>query len=744
LFLTFRATSPLVLHLRTHLAGVDLGDPVHILSVIGWNYHSLIQGFENYWTPPYFYPHRLTLAYSEHFFIPSFLVAPVIYLAGDLVLAYNILFTLSFTLCGFGNFLLVRYLTGNRLAGILGGIVFAYSTYMLSHFAQLSYLVAQWIPFTFFYLLKYFENRTYKNWLLFILFYLFQVLSSAYYGLFLTVFTGIFILAFGVKQEVFKTSRFWKQFALFLVIVLPIFYLFFYPYIVVKDHMGFQRSLGEVHYFSANIRDYARVMPNNYLYGNLLNPPGVGTTSPFWLFPGVTALFLGFLGLSDFRVLWGALILRSLSILLLIGFFLLFALGLEAMAIPLLALGSGWVIYALYEGKRQKVGGQEADFKTDAQITEITSGRHRTLDTGHQTTFHHRLFLISFIFAILFSFGPIMSFHEKEIPYGPYFLLYYLIPGFGGIRVVSRFNVMVTFFLGILAGLGLSKLLNRISSKYIRGMVGIFLITISFLEHIPESTWIVPINFHNPTPEEYTWLRNHPGDFVIVELPWKPVDIKTAYYAIATHKKKTIGGYSSFIPPFTSWFFQQMEAFPSESSLKMIRAMGARYVVVHNREFLIEKKKSDIPLQLQSSSRFLKLVQHFSSSDTYVYEVLDVKDGPFNLETTQDPIHLIFPDPVFSLQEVQAFLDVPLAPGDLRLSPYPEFNSRVILRWIQSTTRSIACSQQAKLSEKFLLTENDHGLPFIVRTPPISGTFMLEVYDEAGKRLLDKKQVIVN
>lgn len=234
LLLTFRATLPLIFHLRTHVAGVDLGDPLHILSVIGWNYHSLTHGFKNYWNPPYFYPHEFTLAYSEHFFVPSLLAVPIIYVTGDLILAYNVLFMFSFTLCAFGNFLLIRYLTGSRLAGILGGIELAYSTYMLSNFAQLPYIVAQWIPFAFLYLLKFFEDRTYKSWLLFILFYLLQVLSSAYYGLFLTIFAGVFVLAFGVKQNLFRTPKFWKQLLLSLILLLPISGFFFYPYLEVK------------------------------------------------------------------------------------------------------------------------------------------------------------------------------------------------------------------------------------------------------------------------------------------------------------------------------------------------------------------------------------------------------------------------------------------------------------------------------------------------------------------------------
>ncbi|HWP50044.1 MAG TPA: hypothetical protein VNM22_23015 [Candidatus Limnocylindrales bacterium] len=737
LLLTFRATFPLIFRLKTHLPGVDLGDPVHILSVIGWNYQSLSHGFKDYWNPPYFYPHRLTLAYSEHFFIPSLLVTPVIYTTGNLILAYNILILLSLTLCAFGNFLLIRYLTGSRLAGILGGIELAYSTYMLSNFAQLPYMTAQWIPFTFLYLLKFFEDRTYKNWLLFTFFYLLQVLSSAYYGLFLTVFVGIFLLIFGIRQKLFQTPGFWIQIALFLIIVLPLFGFFFYPYLVVKNQMGFQRSLGETHYFSANIRDYARVLPHNPLYGKVLYPPGVGTTSPFWLFPGITALFLGFLGSSKGSISRRKLLLQSLGILILIGLFLLFALGHEVMIFPLLIFGIGWGLYTLYETNRGTKKGIELEKDPGGEVPSLPP-------LLSHFPFLPRLFLICLILAFLFSFGPTLSFHEKEIPYGPYLLLTGLIPGFKGVRVVSRFNIMVTFFLGVLAGFGLVKVLNLISSKYIRGIVGIFLASFLFLEHCTDAMWIVPANTLNQTPEVYTWLKNQPGDFTILELPRTPVDILTAYYAITTHGKKSVGGYSSFIPPFTTWFFQQMETFPSENSLEKIRALGVRYVILHNRRFITEKHLSDVPLQLKAFSGFLQPVKQFPSSDTYVFEVINPRNEPFNLETTADPVKLIFPDQVPHLSEVQARLDVSIPAGDLRLSPYPEFNSRAKIRWIRYTPSLAEYSQEVHLPQKFLLSSADPGLSFTVRTPSIPGTFLLEIYDEKGKKLLDQKQVVVN
>lgn len=737
LLLTFRVTFPLIFQLKTHLPGVDLGDPVHILSVIGWNYYSLFRGFKDYWNPPYFYPHHLTLAYSEHFFIPSLLIAPVIYATRNLVLAYNILVLLSLTLCAFGNFLLIRHLTGSRLAGILGGIELAYSTYMMSNFAQLPYMTAQWIPFTFLYLIKFFEDQTYKNWFLFIFFYLLQVLSSAYYGLFLTVFVGIFLLVLGIKQKLFQTPRFWKQLVLSLTFTFPILGFFFYPYLVVANQMGFQRGLEEMHYFSANIRDYARVLPNNFLYGKILYPPEVGTTSPFWLFPGITALFLGFLGSSNSPVSRKELILQSSVILVLIGLFLLFALGYELMIIPLLILGMGWWFHALYGANKGTKKSVELGKDPLGEVDPVSS-QHPYFPTLS------RLFLICLVLAFLFSFGPTLSFHQREIPYGPYLLLNYLIPGFKGVRVVSRFNIMVTFFLGILAGFGLVKVLNSISSRYWRGIMGVLLASFLFLEHCTNAMWTVQADSLNQVPEVYTWLKHQPGDFVILELPRNPVDILTAYYAITTHGKKSVGGYSSFIPPFTTWFFQQMETFPSESSLEKIQALGVRYLILHNRQFITEKQLLDVPSQLKALSGSLQPVEQFPSTDTYVFEVVSPRNEPFNLETTTDSTKLIFPDQVPRLHEVPARLRVSIPPGDLRLSPYPEFNSHVKARWLQPPALLVEYSQEIPLPQKFLLSAVDPELPFMVRTPSRPGTFFLEIYDEKGKKLLDRKQVVVN
>lgn len=91
---------PLFQHAQTHL---PLGPtdscvvPLFNLWTFWWNSDRATQGFQGYWDAPIFYPVADTFAFSE----PqptSLIVAPVIWLTGSRILAYNVYFWLSWLL----------------------------------------------------------------------------------------------------------------------------------------------------------------------------------------------------------------------------------------------------------------------------------------------------------------------------------------------------------------------------------------------------------------------------------------------------------------------------------------------------------------------------------------------------------------------------------------------------------------------------------------------------------------------
>src|SRR5215471_9310809 len=138
-------TFPLVLRLRTHIAG-DAGDPVLVAWMLGWDAHRIRHGFAGIWDAPNFFPYHHTLLYSEHFLGVALFTAPLQWATRNPILVYNLAFLASFVITGCGMYVLARSLTGRRDAAFVAAAVFAFNPFRASHYSHLQLLVAGWLP----------------------------------------------------------------------------------------------------------------------------------------------------------------------------------------------------------------------------------------------------------------------------------------------------------------------------------------------------------------------------------------------------------------------------------------------------------------------------------------------------------------------------------------------------------------------------------------------------------------------
>lgn len=293
LALTFWLTWPLGARLSTGLS--DSADSLLNAWALGWSFHILPENPLDLFQANIFAPRPDTLAYSEHLFGVVVLVWPVFLATGNLVLAYNTAFFLSFALSGFGMYLLVRELTRSSWAGLLAGAVFLAAPYRFGHLLQLQLLQLQWFPFALLFVLRFVREGGKRKLFGAVLFSLLQVLSCNYYALYLALALVLFALVFA--RELRSSKRILPLLggaALVGVLALP----FFLPYQANRAR-GFYRRYEDVVHFSASVSDY-------------LTPSSFNRT-PYadWLPPSERsekALFLGFgaLGLAAFGVWHGA------------------------------------------------------------------------------------------------------------------------------------------------------------------------------------------------------------------------------------------------------------------------------------------------------------------------------------------------------------------------------------------------------------------------------------------------------
>ncbi|MBI3079640.1 MAG: hypothetical protein HYY85_22040 [Deltaproteobacteria bacterium] len=286
-------TYPLLLNMAGAVPG-DLGDPLFNIWVIGWSLHKLVSfDLGGLWQANIFYPSPLSLAYSEHLFASALFGLPVYLLSGNLILTYNFLFLASFILSGWGMYLLVRDLTGREAPSLIAAFIFAFAPFRFGHLGHLQVLTLQWVPFAFLYLHRFFSRPSDPPLLLFGLFYLLTVLSSGYYALFLTLFVGLFMLYHFVAPRQLPSRELWGKLAILTFGVIVLAAPVFYPYLQVKELLGFSRSIDEVISFSADLTSYLSAPPDNRLWGQVTQrfhrPEGQ-------LHPGLVTSLLALLG----------------------------------------------------------------------------------------------------------------------------------------------------------------------------------------------------------------------------------------------------------------------------------------------------------------------------------------------------------------------------------------------------------------------------------------------------------------
>jgi hypothetical protein len=162
-----------------------------------WTKHSLLQGLNPYWTDFLFYPMGTSLvfhAYPLTYGLVSLPFQQMIEGLPGLVVALNSIILLSFVFSGFGAYLLASHVTGNRLAGWVAGVIYAFMPFHSLNRVTLHLLAIECIPFTLLSLLRLSEKPTLQRAILVGLCFALTYYSSLEYALYLFMFSGLWIV----------------------------------------------------------------------------------------------------------------------------------------------------------------------------------------------------------------------------------------------------------------------------------------------------------------------------------------------------------------------------------------------------------------------------------------------------------------------------------------------------------------------------------------------------------------------
>jgi len=585
-------TWPLVLGL-THDVPGDFGDPLLNAWILSWDATHLGRGW---WSANIFHPHPLALAYSEHLLPQALQILPIYAVTRNPILCYNLLFLSTFVLSGLGAFLLARDLTGSREAAIVAGAAFAFAPYRVAATPHLQVLSSAWMPFALFGFRRYFargaatqghltdraatQGRPYLvgaavAWWL-------QNLSCGYYLVFFSPVVAIYLAWELTTRSLWRDRRVLLQVGSACVVVAAATLPFLLPYLRLRE-LGFSpRSLAETMKFSADVYAYLTADPNGHVWGWLQawpHPEGA-------LFPGLTIVALAVAGVA--RALQASAEQPP---------------GRAAgrLALQLTAVGAAALLTALLLGFPIHLAGLRiASFPRALAIVAIAAVAvlaaspltRRALTRWLSTP--TALFTLIALFAIAMSWGPEIHARGRMVAATSLYGFFYRhVPGFDGLRVPARFDMILTLALAMLAAAGVMALRTWLDLRTAAILATIAIVLESMAIPIPlnqNSTQytqpgLAPLPASiTPPPKVYDVVRTLPEDAAIVELPLGEPAFDVRYMFFSTvHWRRLVNGYSGGAPKDYEELDQALQdalARPERAWAALVRSR-ATHVIVH-------------------------------------------------------------------------------------------------------------------------------------------------------------------
>lgn len=330
LILALLLTNPLALHLWN--AVEDKQDGLLNTWIVAWVGHALTTDPLNLFNANIFYPYPNTLAFSEILIPQSLFALPFTLATNNPILGYNLALLAMLWLDAFAMYLFVFDLTRRAEAAWIAGAIYAFNPFNLGNFAQLQLLTLGFLPLALLMLRKMLDGKTrdavWRNAFLFALFFILQSLSSFYYALLAGFAVVLYLWWWLVAQRsnlVASLKRAVLPLGAACVLIAVVLTPFLLPYFSVQRALGFARRVEESEPFSAALKQFIEVAPENVLYGKFLAPNPVVRIGGYPLdnlFPGVIALALAVCGIILYkraREKWFFVLLLGVAFVLALG-----------------------------------------------------------------------------------------------------------------------------------------------------------------------------------------------------------------------------------------------------------------------------------------------------------------------------------------------------------------------------------------------------------------------------------------
>jgi hypothetical protein len=526
---------PLVLHLPSRIAP-DLGDPVRTAWQIAWVGHAMLHDPLHLFDSNAFYPHPLSLAFSDSLlgygpaaFFGSGTVATLV--------RYNLLFLWAWSLCFAGAYLLARELGLRKLGGAAAGVAFAYAPYRVTEAGHLHVISSGGIALALFLLLRGYRRSSRKLVLAGWLVSAWQVSLGFTLGLQFAYLLAVLALialvcwwrgslspgegwrAPGEARGPLIPRRLLAVTAIGVVVLGAVTVYEARPYLkVAADYPTAKRTIKEVETYSSGPAALLAASSENRVWGGVTSGARakVHSKNEAVFFPGGVILALALVGL----------------------------LGL---------------------GARRRARGRRAEARDEP---DADAGRN---------PFSPRL-RVGLLIGIVTCSVLAMGLGLTGAGY-PYRLLFDYAPGWDGVRVPGRIFTLATLFYALLAAAGVQMLVARIRPWAARSRlpaVPALLGAVLVVAVLGEGAGHLG---HPVVPQPARAEVGLPGP--LIDLPTDGALDRVWQYFSTDGFPKIANGESTFDIPAEDDLRGGMNGFPDRASVEKLRYYGIRTVVLH-------------------------------------------------------------------------------------------------------------------------------------------------------------------
>jgi hypothetical protein len=294
---------PLVLHMGSRIAP-DLGDPVRTAWQVAWVGHAMLHDPLHLFNSNAFYPHPLSLAFSDSLlgygpagFFGSGTVAALV--------RYNLLFLFAWSLCFVGAYLLARELGLRWFGAAAAAAAFAYAPYRVTESGHLHVISSGGIPLALFLLLRGYRRSSrglvIAGWLV----SAWQISLGFTLGLqysYLLAVLGLLAIVYWLRAGRGALPR--RMVAVTCAGVAVVGVVAIYqarPYLkIANDYPTAKRTIKEVKNYSAGPAAWLSASSENRIWGDLTSGmrAKVHSKNEQVLFPGGLLLLLAVIGLA--------------------------------------------------------------------------------------------------------------------------------------------------------------------------------------------------------------------------------------------------------------------------------------------------------------------------------------------------------------------------------------------------------------------------------------------------------------